>query len=82
MFDIMRAISLKLSEDLLDATGHHADALGLSRAEYIRRAIEDRNQRHREEEVARRLKEASYRVREEGMRVLAEFEAIDDELLG
>jgi metal-responsive CopG/Arc/MetJ family transcriptional regulator len=75
----MRAISLKLPDDLLDATGRHAESLGLSRAEYIRRAIEDTNQRHRDEDLARRLVESSRRGREEGMRVLAEFEAIDDE---
>jgi metal-responsive CopG/Arc/MetJ family transcriptional regulator len=74
----MRAISLKLPDDLLHAAGRHAEALGLSRAEYIRRAIEETNQRHRDEDVARRLKEASYLVREESMHVLAEFEAIED----
>jgi len=39
----MSAISLKLPEDLIEASGRYADALQLSRAEYIRRALERMN---------------------------------------
>ena len=34
------SISLKLPEDLLKASGRYADALQLTRAAYIRRALE------------------------------------------
>ena len=78
MIRFMRAISLNLPEDLLTASTRCAEALGLTRAEYIRRAISEMNRRSRAELRARRLAESSYRVRAESMVVLAEFEAIED----
>ena len=39
----MAAISLKLPEDLLEASGRCADALRLTRAAYMRRALEEMN---------------------------------------
>ena len=73
----MGAISLKLPDDLLEASGACAAALRLSRAEYIRRALERMNRQTRAELRAQRLAEASCRVREESMRVNAEFAAIE-----
>jgi metal-responsive CopG/Arc/MetJ family transcriptional regulator len=40
----MEAISLKLPEKLLQKTAQCAEAIGIPRAEYIRRAIERMNQ--------------------------------------
>ena len=71
----MTAISLKLPEELLDVSGRCAEALGMSRAEYIRRAIERMNRETR----AKRLAEVSRRVRRESMRINAEFAAIGAE---
>lgn len=71
----MVAISLKLPEALLDVSGRCAEALGMSRAEYIRRAIERMNRETR----AQRLAEVSRRVRKESMRINAEFAAIEAE---
>lgn len=76
----MGAISLKLPEDLLEASGKLAAALRLSRAEYIRRAIERMNRETRAQLRARRLAEVSRRVREESMRVNAEFAAVERDL--
>ena len=73
----MSAISLKLPEELLDAAGQCADALQLTRAEYIRRALEAMNRATRARLRARRLGEASRKVRGESMRVNAEFAAIE-----
>ena len=73
----MAAISLKLPEDLLEASGRCAEALQLTRAEYIRRALEQMNRGTREHLRARRLREASRKVRGESMRVNAEFSAVD-----
>ena len=73
----MPAISLKLPEDLLDASGQCADALRLTRAEYIRRALEAMNRETRARLRAHRLGEASRKVRGESMRVNAEFAAIE-----
>lgn len=73
----MGAISLKLPEDLLRASGECAAALRLSRAAYIRRAVERMNRETRAQLRAKRLAEVSKRVREESMRVNAEFAAIE-----
>jgi metal-responsive CopG/Arc/MetJ family transcriptional regulator len=76
---IMESISLKLPEDLLETSGQYAQALNLSRAEYIRRAIEQMNRETRAMLRAKRLAEASRKVRPESMKVNAEFEAIEEE---
>ena len=73
----MGAISLKLPEDLLDVSGRCAAALKLSRAAYIRQAIERMNRETRAEIRARRLAEVSRKVRGESMRVNAEFAAVE-----
>lgn len=73
----MRAISLKLPEPLLEASGRCAEAMALTRAEYIRMAIENMNRRTKAHLRATRLAEASHRVREEGQRINAEFAEIE-----
>ncbi len=73
----MGAISLKLPEDLLETSGRCAGALKLSRAEYIRRAIERMNRETRARIRAKRMAEASRKVRKESMRVNAEFASIE-----
>lgn len=73
----MVAISLKLPDDLAEASAESARALRLSRAEYIRRAIERMNRETRAQLRAVRLAEVSRRVRDESMRVNAEFAAIE-----
>ena len=73
----MGAISLKLPEDLLEVGGRCAAALKLSRAAYIRQAIERMNRETRAEIRARRLAEVSRKVRGESMRVNAEFAAVE-----
>jgi hypothetical protein len=82
LFDIsidpgMRAISLNLPEELLGPASRYADALGIPRAEYIRRAIADMNRRSEAELRAARLAASSLRVRDESMRVLEEFSEVD-----
>lgn len=73
----MAAISLKLPDDLLETSNDCAAALRLPRAEYIRRAIERMNRETRAQVRAQRLAEVSRRVRDESMRVNAEFAAIE-----
>ncbi|MBI2372018.1 MAG: CopG family transcriptional regulator [Deltaproteobacteria bacterium] len=73
----MGAVSLKLPDDLLETSGRCAEALKLSRAEYIRRAIERMNRETNARLRANRLAEVSRRVRKESMRVNAEFAAIE-----
>lgn len=75
--ETVAAISLKLSEELLKVSGRCAAALKVSRAAYIRRAIERLNRETRAQLRAKRLAEASRKVRNESMRVNAEFAAIE-----
>jgi len=73
----MKAISLKLPEELLATSGALARSSGVSRAEYIRRALERMNREQAAERRRRRIAEVSRRVRAESMRVNAEFAAIE-----
>ena len=73
----MGTISLKLPEDILEASRRCADALHLSRAAYIRRAVERMNRQTQALLRAKRLAEASKKVRKESMRVNREFAAIE-----
>ena len=73
----MEAISLKLPEDLLEDSARCAEALKMSRAAYVRRAIEQMNRKTRAQIRSRRLTSASLKVRKESKSVNAEFAAID-----
>ena len=73
----MGAISLKLPKDVLEASRRCADTLHLSRAAYIRRAVERMNRQTQALLRAKRLAEASKKVRKESMRVNREFAAIE-----
>lgn len=73
----MGAISLKLPEDVLEASRRCADTLHLSRAAYIRRAVERMNRQTQALVRARRLAEASKKVRKESLRVNGEFAAFE-----
>lgn len=75
--DTMGAISLKLPDDLMDTSNRCAQALRLSRAEYIRRAIERMNRETQAQLRAKRMADASRKVRDESMRVNAEFALIE-----
>lgn len=76
----MGNISLKLPDDLLHESGDFAEALHISRAEYIRRAIDRMNQDTLAGLRAKRLAEVSRKVRKESMRVNAEFAAIEGDI--
>ena len=76
----MAAISLKLPDLLLEASARYAGALRLSRAEYIRHAIERMNRDTRNRIRAERLAHVSRKVRGESMKVNAEFDAIEGDV--
>ena len=78
----MPAISLNLPERLLATSSECAASLELSRAEYIRRALERMNGFTRARLRADRLRAASRRVRQESMRINAEFDPIDGDVDG
>ena len=75
----MGAISLKLPQDVLETSRRCADTLHLSRAAYIRRAIERMNRQTQAFLRAKRLADASKKVRKESMRVNREFAAIEQD---
>ena len=62
----------KLPKDLLETSDRCARALGIPRAEYIRRAIERMNSEAEARARAQRMAAASRKVRKESMRVNAE----------
>ena len=68
---------MKLPDELLEESSRYADSLRVSRAEYIRGAIARMNRKTGARLRAGRLVEVSQRVREESMRVNAEFAAIE-----
>lgn len=74
----MGSISLKLPDDLLKKSADCAEAVRLSRAEYIRRAIDRMNRETESRLRADRMTKASRRVRKESMKINAEFSAIED----
>jgi hypothetical protein len=75
----MGSISLKLPDGLLRKSADCAEAVHLSRAEYIRRAI-DRMNRETESRIrADRMAKASKKVREESMKVNREFSAVEND---
>ncbi|MGH8225288.1 MAG: ribbon-helix-helix protein, CopG family [Gammaproteobacteria bacterium] len=74
----MAAISIRLPENLLKEAEQRARELHIPRAEYIRRAIESENAETAARLRRERIMAASRRVREESMRINAEFDAIED----
>jgi len=69
----MRLITLKIPDDILEESDRQAEALHVSRAEYIRRAIHRANRERRATSRAKRLARVSRKVRGESMRVNEEF---------
>jgi hypothetical protein len=73
----LESIALKIPKELLDESTRLANELRMPRAEYMRVAIVRMNRRTAARLRAERLAEISRRVREESMRVNAEFAAIE-----
>jgi predicted transcriptional regulator len=73
----MTTLSLRLPEDLLREVDAHAEELHIPRAAYVRKALEQMNAAVAAERRRTRLMEVSRKVREECMKVNAEFSAIE-----
>lgn len=73
----MTCISLNLPSELLLASARYSAALRLTRAEYVRRAIERMNRQVDAELRAQRMREASLKCRDQDLKVNAEFAAIE-----
>lgn len=74
------AISLKLPDDLLQESDRLAGELNISRAEYIRTALEESNRRLLRQARRQRMQDASRRVRGESMKVNEQFAAVERDL--
>jgi predicted transcriptional regulator len=74
----MTTISLRMPDDFLHEVDAFAEELHMPRAAYVRKALEQMNAAVAAERRRKRLMEASAKVREESMKVNAEFSEIDD----
>lgn len=73
----MAKFSFRLSDDLMHEVDVSAEQLRIPRAAYVRKALEHMNAAVAAQHRRTRLMEASLKVREESMRVNAEFDGID-----
>lgn len=73
----MPYINLQLSEKQMEHTNSLAKKLKLSRAAYIRQAIEAFNQRTKRKILAEQFGRASRKCRQESLKVCREFESAD-----
>ncbi len=73
----MKTLSLKLDVDIFEQTEKMVAELKKPRNRYINEALAYYNKIQRRKWLAKRLKIESEGVREESMKVLREFEAID-----
>ena len=74
----MTTISIRIQDNLLKKVDEGAKALHIPRAEYVRRAVTVMNEQVARDVREKRIVNASRRVREESMKVNAEFDAIED----
>ena len=74
----MATISIRIHDDVLEELNEHSRNLHIPRAEYVRQAVIAMNKQVDRELRKKRIMEASRRVREESMRVNAEFDAVED----
>ncbi|MBI5816476.1 MAG: ribbon-helix-helix protein, CopG family [Nitrospinae bacterium] len=75
----MSTLSVRLPDDLLKQADARARELRLSRAEYIRKAVENLNKEIAARKRKDRLTRASHKVRGESMAVNAEFAGFEDD---
>lgn len=73
----MSTISVRLSEEVMKELEKGSALLHLSKGEFVRRAITNLSQELKRMEHIDQLKKASLRVRQESMRVNADFAAIE-----
>ena len=75
----MNTISVRLPEQLLNEADERAKELRIPRAEYVRKALEYLNKEIGAQRRRVHLMKVSQRVREESMKVSAEFNEVEDD---
>lgn len=73
----MSIVSIRLSNELLQEVDVMAKALHIARTEYIRKAIEQMNEKTLELKRKQNLVQASLKVRKNSMDINAEFSRIE-----
>jgi predicted transcriptional regulator len=73
----MSLISVRLADNLLNEVKIRAQALHMSKTEYIRKAIEHMNEEVLKQERKEKLMHASLKVRKESLLVNAQFSRIE-----
>ncbi|UOE41449.1 hypothetical protein MTP09_02070 [Chryseobacterium suipulveris] len=76
----MKTISLKIDDDIFRETEDILKTKKKPRNRYINEAIDFYNKAQQREMLRAQLKKESLLVREESMKVLKEFEALEDEI--
>ena len=75
----MKNLSLKMDDSVFDETEKILSKISKNRNRYINEAVEFYNLLQKRKLISSRLKKESKLVREESMKVLAEFERLQDE---
>ncbi len=75
----MKTVSLKIEQDIFEETQAVLSVLKKSRNRYINEALDYYNKIQKRKSLRDELHRESLLVRENSMRILKEFEAIDDE---
>lgn len=73
----MTMVTLRLPDDIIHKIDLNAHLLHMSRSEYIKKAIFEMNYEIQNRERSQRLMAASQRVRQQSMKINAEFAAIE-----
>lgn len=73
----MAFITVRLDEKLMEIVAQQAQALHLSKSDYIRRAIEEINRQMEAQEIRQSLMRASLECRAESVRINKEFSNIE-----
>jgi dsDNA-specific endonuclease/ATPase MutS2 len=75
----MKNLSLKLDDSIFEETEVISVKLKVNRNRYINNALSFYNKLHKQKELAQKLAKESKLLRKDSMKVLAEFEKLDDE---
>ena len=75
----MKNLSLKMDDNIFNETEKITAKISKNRNRYINEAVQFYNLLQKRKIVSRQLKKESRLVREESMKVLAEFEKLQDE---
>jgi hypothetical protein len=78
-FDPMKNLSLKMDDTVFEETEAILGRMKMTRNRYINEAVEFYNSLQKRKLLSKQLIKESRAVREESMKVLAEFEQLDNE---